>query len=129
MDIKAICNVVFEDKRVERSQTIEGTMTIKLKLELWETAKHELRRFIVTRYVEVTRFKQYALDGMESSKIEIPVYENEELFLCPIDTTPSDAIRIALGMWEDPTPVHVLFDRLLNNGALDSKPQYQVAEA
>lgn len=130
MDIKAVCDIVFNDTRIERSQTVAGVMRIDMRLECWETAKPACRRFIVSTDTKVYRVKQYALDGMDAdASRQVTVHDATELFLCPVDTTPSDAIRIALGMWEDPRPVRDLFDRLEQNGALASKPQYQVQEA
>ena len=127
MDVKAVCSIVFEETRTERSQTVVGTMNIRLRLECWETAKHTMRRFIVMRYYEITKPEQYAFDGIGGK--QVPVFELEELYLCPVDTTQSGAIRIALGMWEDPNPVNELFARGERNGALMARAQRQEQEA
>ena len=130
MDLKAVCDIVFEDKRVERSQTTAGVMTIELRLECWETSKPACRRFIVATDTKVYRERQYALEGMEGDgSKQVTVHDATELYLCPVDTTPSDAIRIALGMWEDPNPVRELFNRLLTDGKLALKHQHAVQEA
>jgi hypothetical protein len=129
VDNKAVCAIVFEDHRLEKSVVVAGAMEIGLRLESWETTKEpKLRRFIVSKEIKVYQDAQYALGGMNTDSTKKSVHEANEIYLCPSDTTPSDAIRIALGMWEDPNPVRELFDSLCTRGALLSKQAYKVQE-